>query len=60
LSGELRETTAETQRDGIRIGWLDLLAPYTHNSELQIIQLYCWFTHLTIHRYTRTRILSLY
>jgi hypothetical protein len=33
---------------------------YTHNSELQAIQRYCWSTHFTVHRYTRTRVLSLH
>jgi hypothetical protein len=31
---------------------------YIHNSGLQVVQRYCLFTHFTVHRYTRTRILS--
>jgi hypothetical protein len=46
--------------DGVSIGWLDLLTSYTINSYLQAIQRYRWCTQLTVHRYTRTRILSLH
>jgi hypothetical protein len=33
---------------------------YFHNSGLQVIQRYFWSTHTTVHRYTRTRVLSLH
>jgi hypothetical protein len=46
--------------DGFSIGWLDLLTPYSHNSELQAAQRYCWSTHLEVHRCTSTRILNLH
>jgi hypothetical protein len=36
------------------------LTPYSHNSEVQAIQRYCYSIHFTVHRYTRTRILSLH
>jgi hypothetical protein len=41
--------------DGFLIGWLDLLTPYKyiHNSGLQAIQRYRWFTHFTVHRYAK-------
>jgi hypothetical protein len=45
-------------QDGLRIGWLDLL--HIHNSRLQVIQRYRWCPRFTVHRYTRTRILSLH
>jgi hypothetical protein len=34
-------------RDGFWIGWLDLLVPCTHNSELQTRQRYCLSRHFT-------------
>jgi hypothetical protein len=46
-------------KTGSWIGWLDLLTPYTQHSGLQAIQRYCWSTHFTVHRCTRS-ILSLY
>jgi hypothetical protein len=46
--------------DGVRIGWLDLLIPYTINSYLQAIRRYHWFTQFTVHRYTRTMVLSVH
>jgi hypothetical protein len=46
--------------DQVWIGRLDLLTPYSHTSELQVIQRYRWSTHFTVHSYTRTRILSLH
>jgi hypothetical protein len=36
------------------------LYSYIHNSGLQAIQRYHWFTHITFHRYSRARILSLH
>jgi hypothetical protein len=42
------------------IGWLDLLTPYTHHSELQAITAPSLFPHFTVHSYTCTRILSLH
>jgi hypothetical protein len=33
---------------------------HIHNSELQAIQRYCWSTHITVHRYMHTKILSLH
>jgi hypothetical protein len=42
-------------------GWLDLFHHiHSRNSELQTIQRYEWSTHITVHRYTRTDVLSLY
>jgi hypothetical protein len=45
--------------DGFWIGWLDLSTPYSHNSGLQAIQRYHLSIHITVHRYIRTRVLSL-
>jgi hypothetical protein len=47
-------------KDGFWIGWLDLLTPYTQYSELQAITALSLFPHFTVHRYTRTRVLSLH
>jgi hypothetical protein len=42
------------------IGWLDLLRLiHSYNSGPQIIQRCHWFTHITVHRHTRTGVLSL-
>jgi hypothetical protein len=38
---------------------MDLLIPDTNNLGLQAIQRYRWSTHFAVHRYTRTRVLSL-
>jgi hypothetical protein len=47
--------------DGVWFGWLDLLhLIHSHSSALQAIQLYRWSTQFTIHRCTRTRVLSLH
>jgi hypothetical protein len=51
---------ARDLKDEFWIGWLDLLTPYTRNSELQVLQRCLWSTHFTIHRYKRTRVLSLH
>jgi hypothetical protein len=40
--------------DGI-LDWI-----YIHNSRLEVIQHYSYSAHVTVHRYTRTRILSLH
>jgi hypothetical protein len=42
------------------IGWFYLLTPYIVSSYIQAIQRHRWFTQFTVHRYTRTRILSLH
>jgi hypothetical protein len=43
------------------IWWLDLLHfIHSHSSGLQAIQRYRWSTHFPVHRYTRTRVLSLH
>jgi hypothetical protein len=39
---------------------LDLLTPYSHITGLQVIRRYRWTTHLTVHCYTLTRVLSLH
>jgi hypothetical protein len=46
-------------KEGFWIGWLDLLhLIHSHTSGLQAIHSYHYFTHFTVHRCTRTRILS--
>jgi hypothetical protein len=47
-------------QDWFRVGLLDLLTPYSHNSGLQAIQHYRCSTHFTVHRYTPTKVLSLH
>jgi hypothetical protein len=45
------------------LDWMmGFIAPYTftHNSGLQVIQRSLSSTHITFHRYTRTRVLSLH
>jgi hypothetical protein len=47
-------------QDWVWIGWLDLLRlKHSPISELKAIQRYCYSTHFTFHRCTRTRFLSL-
>jgi hypothetical protein len=55
-----RVRVSMTNNIGFWIAWLDLLTPCTINSNFQSIQRYRWFTKFTVHRYTRTRILSLH
>jgi hypothetical protein len=45
--------------DGVLDWMIGFIAPYTPNSGLQAVQRYRWRTRITVHRYTRTRVLSL-
>jgi hypothetical protein len=50
-----------TYKTSVWIGWLcSLHLIHSHNSGLQVLQRYRYSTHFTVHRYTRTRILSLH
>jgi hypothetical protein len=47
-------------RRGFWIGDWIYCTLYVHNSGVQAIQRYRWSTHFPVHRYTRTKILSLH
>jgi hypothetical protein len=62
VNGKLIITRRDCARliDGFLIGWLDLLTSYTFNLRLEAFIAIPVFPHFTVHRYTRTRALSLH